>query len=295
MSVAGYQMKDGIRYVQFGCSRHASRGDSICANNLTVSEKRLTERVLGLLKEKLLKTDAAKRFNEMFTSQLSAEQKGPADEGTRQLDREIAMAELKVKNVTQAIATLGLNDDLGRQLDEDRRRLQQLRESRARTVTREDRSKVVPHPKVIQKYLRRFIEVLGTAPVEARQLLERHLDDVVLTPVGEGKERHYHATTAFKISVCLMRQTGLLTASNDDREARNTSTPAPRGTEVEGLWLCGGTQSSFVEKDLDEPFFPLTATILPWGSYKRYCTNDLSRALTAKIMGATAHPPRGAP
>lgn len=173
-------------------------------------------------------------------TELAAQQTAPADENTRQFDREIALAEQKVKNVTQAIAALGLDDDLAKQLDEERRRLRQLRERRANTVTREDRSKVVPHPKVIQKYLERFIEVLGAAPVEARQLLERHLDDVVLTPVGEGKDRHYHAATSFKLSVCLMRQSNLMPASNDNQESQNKSTSAPSGTEVEGLWSCGG-------------------------------------------------------
>jgi site-specific DNA recombinase len=240
MSVVGYQMKDGVRYVQFGCTRHASRGDAICANGLTVSEKRLTEAILETLRVKLIKSGAAKRFQEMFLEQLAAAQKPPGDDATRTLDREIAAAEQQVKNVTQAIAKLGLDDDLTKQLDEERRRLQVLRDRRATTATTEDRSKVVPHPKVIEKYLKRFIATLSTASVEARQLLERHLDDVVLTPVGEGKGRHYHATTAFKISVCLMRQTGWPLPANDDTEPENASTPDSCEAEVEGLCSCGG-------------------------------------------------------
>ncbi|MCC6334298.1 MAG: recombinase family protein [Myxococcales bacterium] len=240
MSVVGAQMKDGVRYVQFGCSRHASRGASICANGLTISEKRLTEAVLGALKAKLVKSGAATRFHEFLLKQLALAQKGPADDDGRALDREISVAEQQVKNVTKAIAQLGLDDDLTKQLDEERRRLQLLRDRRATTVTREDRSKVVPHPTVIDKYLKRFIAVLGTASVEGRQLLERHLDDVVLTPVGEGKERHYHATTAFKISVCLMRQTGWPMARNDNVEPQNASTPDSCEAEVEGKACCGG-------------------------------------------------------
>lgn len=233
-------MKDGVRYVQFGCSRHASRGAAICANGLTVTEKRLTEVILGALKTKLVKSGAATRFHEFFLKQLAVPQKGPADDDGRALDREIAIAEQQVKNVTKAIAQLGLDDDLTKQLDEERRRLHVLRDRRATTVTREHRSKVVPHPTVIDRYLNRFIAVLGTASVEGRQLLERHLDDVVLTPVGEGMERHYHASTAFKISVCLMRQTGWPMARNDNAKPQNASTPDSCEAEVEGKACCGG-------------------------------------------------------
>lgn len=54
MSVVGSKVKDGVRYVQFGCTRHASRGNAICANSLTVSERRLTGSILDALKKKLI-------------------------------------------------------------------------------------------------------------------------------------------------------------------------------------------------------------------------------------------------
>src|SRR5262245_10111979 len=46
MSVIGRQLKNGVEYTQFGCTAHVKRGDSICPNRLTISEKKITDAFL---------------------------------------------------------------------------------------------------------------------------------------------------------------------------------------------------------------------------------------------------------
>jgi DNA invertase Pin-like site-specific DNA recombinase len=46
--------KDGASYTNFGCLANRSRGDAICANVRTVSERKLTQAVLSVLQDRLL-------------------------------------------------------------------------------------------------------------------------------------------------------------------------------------------------------------------------------------------------
>jgi site-specific DNA recombinase len=231
MSVVSQQCKNGVRYVQFGCNRHWTRGDAVCPNNLTVSEKLLTGRVVDALSKLLRRPDLAKKFYAYFREQLAAEMTRVAsDDDARRFDQQVAAAEQRVKNVTAAIAKLGLDDTLTQQLDAEKQQLQAAREQRAALLTRDTRTKVVPHASVIERYLRDLVTTLSSDPQQARELLQRHLETVVLTQIGEGGERHYHASTAFNLSACLRR----------GGNPRDATTPVLGGTEVAGKSSCGG-------------------------------------------------------
>ncbi|HZH18429.1 MAG TPA: recombinase zinc beta ribbon domain-containing protein [Archangium sp.] len=49
MGVVGQKVKAGVRYAQLGCNADKSRGDVICANKLTISEKKLVAGLLGAI------------------------------------------------------------------------------------------------------------------------------------------------------------------------------------------------------------------------------------------------------
>lgn len=50
MSVVGQRTKNGVRYATLGCGTHNSRGDAICDNALTISEKRITTALIESLR-----------------------------------------------------------------------------------------------------------------------------------------------------------------------------------------------------------------------------------------------------
>jgi hypothetical protein len=53
MSVGGQKVKNGVRYAQFACSAHRSRGHSICSNPTTIGEKKITAAILTEMRELL--------------------------------------------------------------------------------------------------------------------------------------------------------------------------------------------------------------------------------------------------
>ncbi len=57
----------------------------------------------------------------------------------------------------------------------------------------------LPHPRVIESYVSRLLELLEADPGRARELLARHMPPLVLTPEG----RSYRMTGGFNLSVAL--------------------------------------------------------------------------------------------
>jgi site-specific DNA recombinase len=62
ISVVSRRYKKGVGYTALGCGTHHSRGQAICANGRSVSERKLTQAVVGALRERLLEPDLAARF-----------------------------------------------------------------------------------------------------------------------------------------------------------------------------------------------------------------------------------------
>jgi hypothetical protein len=66
LGVVGQRVKAGVRYVTFGCSGRATRGDAFCSNALTISERKLNLWIFGDLKKRLLAPGAVRYFVETF-------------------------------------------------------------------------------------------------------------------------------------------------------------------------------------------------------------------------------------
>jgi len=221
--VVSRRYKDGstdpaLGYANYGCATNRSRGQAICSNVRTISERKLAEGVVRALKEQLTKPDLIARFVETFSKRFDQVLRG-TDTELRDLDRQVARAAGRVKNVTAAMAAAGFSEALLTQLKTEEEALAAAKARRA-AASRDDRPKVLPHPRVIETYLRRLLDALDRYKARARELLARHMPPLVLTPDG----RSYRVTGGFNLSVCL----------DDEHDATN---PAPESA----IMQVGGT------------------------------------------------------
>jgi hypothetical protein len=116
----------------------------------------------------------------------------------RDLDRQVERAAGRVKNVTAAMAAAGFSEALLVQLKTEEEALAAAK-ARRTAASRDERPKVLPHPKVIESYLGRLLDALDRDKARARDLLARHMPPLVLTPDG----RSYRVTGGFNLALCL--------------------------------------------------------------------------------------------
>ncbi len=195
--VVSRRHKNGVTYANYGCTVNRSRGDSICSNARTVSEKKVTHAVIETLKAQLTVPTLLERFQETFTRAFKQANGGEASRERKEAEKELAAAENRVKNVTCALAKIGFSEALAAQLAEEEKRVAhakaRLSQAGARTP------KVLPHPSRIESYVRNLLAVLEADKDAARALLGRHMPPLVLTPEGST----YRITGGFDLSLCL--------------------------------------------------------------------------------------------
>jgi len=118
--VVSRRYKDGstdpaLGYANYGCATNRSRGEAICSNVRTISERTLAEGVIRALKEQLTKPNLIARFVETFTKRFDQVLRG-TDAELRDLERQVERAASRVKNVTAAMAAAGFSEALLAQL-----------------------------------------------------------------------------------------------------------------------------------------------------------------------------------
>ena len=59
-----------LGYANYGCASNRSRGEAICSNVRTISERKLAEEVVRAPKEQLTKPDLIARFVETITKRF---------------------------------------------------------------------------------------------------------------------------------------------------------------------------------------------------------------------------------
>lgn len=205
MGVIGARTENGRRWPTYGCSANRSRGDAVCSNNLTVSEKKATAAVIAALERVLTSPEYIQKFVQRFNARLAELQRAPQDEGTRRLEQEVAEVESRIQNLTGALAKVGWSEALGDQLKAEEARLTVLKRQRAANVTTSDRAKLLPHPKAVEGYVRDLLRTLSADPERGRDILLNYMGGVWLTPKGEGPDRYYLATGAFNLAAALSR------------------------------------------------------------------------------------------
>ena len=111
MSVVSRRKKGINSYANFGCSANHSKGNHICVNDLTVSEKKVNGAVLGAVRILIADPKFADRFVEVFEKR-QRERKAQGGGERAALESEVREQERRVEKVTEAIAKVGYSEPL---------------------------------------------------------------------------------------------------------------------------------------------------------------------------------------
>ncbi|MBX3218883.1 MAG: zinc ribbon domain-containing protein [Labilithrix sp.] len=200
MAILARKTKAGVSYAQFGCVAHYSRGATICANNMTISELKVTKALLGALKDTLGHPEFIERFREQAQRRIGAAGK-KGTQSDPEIDRRIRESERRIANLTDSLGKLGWSDAIGAKLKEEEGLLGRLKAERAKL--KPEAPPPLPHPKVLVDGLTHLMAVLKSDPMRGRDVLSRFVSPLVMTPEGENPDRSYRATGAFDLSFFL--------------------------------------------------------------------------------------------
>jgi site-specific DNA recombinase len=177
MAVVGRAKKNGVLYRNIGCNVYRKVRDS----------------VLGFLKTSLTAPGLVERFVKQFQERyLQLEKSAPMTDLTQQIHQ----AEQRVRNLLDVLAKMGWSESLTTRLKEEEERLVALRTKAA--ALSQARPKTVPHPRIIEGYLRNLLAILDGDRTRAHEALAKHLGRLVLTP---GENGGYQITGAFGLSL----------------------------------------------------------------------------------------------
>lgn len=179
MSVCGSKTKAGVRYVQFGCTAHSSRGGSICANGATISERKITEALVAALHDVLTGPEVTEAFARAFERRV-AERARVA--GTSTVERDLRAAETRVANATRLLVEMPDDLDLRSQRATDQNEVRRLQAVMAADA-RANAPRVAPDRTAIQAVLSDFLDVVASqAPERGREVLAKCMTPLTLTP-----------------------------------------------------------------------------------------------------------------
>ncbi len=181
MSVTSQQQKAGVRYVQFGCTAHSSRGGSICSNSMTISERKITEAFVEKLTETLSIENVMSEFEQQFEADVTKQRAA----GPKELERELRAAEARVTSATRLMIEMPDDLDIRRQREADQAEVRQLTAEIAARAT----AAAIPNKKEIAKVAKKLLAaVADAAPERAREALATALTPLILTPKRVGPD-----------------------------------------------------------------------------------------------------------
>jgi hypothetical protein len=177
MSVVGQRTKNGVRYATFGCAAHNSRGDAICDNALTISEKRVTAALIGSLRDLFTAPDVVRRMTESIAAKVSRLSKSTASKPSQ---ASIAEVEHRIRHLTDALARLPASAALLDKLEDEERHLAKLKNAKRAPVA----GSVVrpPNETQVQGFLADLVGTPEADPVAGRAALADILTPVTCTP-----------------------------------------------------------------------------------------------------------------
>jgi site-specific DNA recombinase len=173
--------KAGETYQTLGCVTHKSRGPAICANDKTISERKVRAAVVGHLRNVLTRPDRIEAFIDEFQRRYR-ELLETSGSRLKSIDGQIARQRQQIEAVMAALVTVPGSKALGARLATEEGRLTQMEAERA-TLT-DQRPKVMPHPALIARYVEDLLVTLDTDVPKARAILLRVLRPFTLTPDG---------------------------------------------------------------------------------------------------------------
>jgi hypothetical protein len=188
--------KEGETYQTLGCVTHKSRGPAICANDKTISERKVRVAVVGHLQNVLTRPDRIEAFIDEFQRRYR-ELLETSGSRLKSLDAQIARQRQQIEAVMTALVTVPGSKALGARLTIEEAKLPQLEAERAALT--DQRPKVMPHPALIARYVEDLLVTLDTDVPKARAILMRVLRPFTLTPDGDS----YRISGALNLSAVM--------------------------------------------------------------------------------------------
>lgn len=204
MGVTGQKMKNGVRYAQLGCTTNNSRGDEVCDNRTTISEKKVVAGLLGAIQELMTAPERMERFTAAVRRKFQQLKTQNTDSKLTGLEQQVREADRRVRNITEGIAKSGWTDALATKLKAEESRLSTLKAQLATASQQQVQQPALPSDEAIRQQLWNLMKLVSTDPVRGREALVRCLRPFVLTPEPKGDgQHHYRATGALNLSLVL--------------------------------------------------------------------------------------------
>jgi site-specific DNA recombinase len=210
IAVVHRHTSDGYNYSTLGCTTHKSRGAAICPHSRTVSEKKVRAAVLEMLSGHLTVPDLLERFVATFERRLTELQKTERQPDTTAA--RLQEQEARLRNLYDGLAKMGWSQGLADLIRDEEAKVAALRASAAER--RKVLPNVLPHPKIIEGYLRNLLTLLDADPVQGREILARYIQPLVLTPTEDGG---YKITGAFNVAALIAAEDGARPSDNESR------------------------------------------------------------------------------
>jgi site-specific DNA recombinase len=197
MSVMSTKVKNGKRYVAYGCNVSRTKGEAICRNRVLVSELQLLAFVRDALKALPSRPEFQESFLEAFQATVAADALAHPQSG---LLGALKAQEDRVARLVDAIADAGGSPALTFRLKTEEAKLESLRnESQAaaeRTGGRRPPSQAMDAARAA---LRGACELLGRERDSTRAALVAMLEPMKLTPAKEAAGAFYDVEARIKI------------------------------------------------------------------------------------------------
>jgi site-specific DNA recombinase len=168
---------------RYGCSMHAYRGDRVCRNNLLIARAALEAQLLAGLQAKVLHPDVVEYTFTRFEERLARSTNRQTSEvaGTRRRLQEI---ERKIRNCTEAIASMGWSNFMKAQLVELETQHRELTVKLAATEPRTAKLQLRDTRRFVEARLKNLQSMLTGEPRIARAEIAKHVEKITLTPEG---------------------------------------------------------------------------------------------------------------
>jgi hypothetical protein len=162
---------------------HAYRGDQVCRNSLLIARATLEGQLLAGLQAKVLHPDVVEYAFLRFEEQLARSMNRQSAEAAASR-RHLQAIEAKIRNCTEAIASVGLSTFLRAQLLELEAQHQQLAEKLADTEPRAVKAQLRDTRRFVEARLNSLRSMLTGEPRLVRAEIAKHVKKITLTPEG---------------------------------------------------------------------------------------------------------------
>ena len=183
MTIVGQRSKNGTTYRQYGCTTHYTRGETVCKNNVTISETKASEHLIAKVREVLDHPDAVKFLSEQNQLQEARRQKSEAHDA---LTQALTAAERRFRNLLDAVGKIGLSDALSSAIKAAQEDVAALKAKAAKELPQ---ARVIAHPNKIKAALKEWRDTLDKRPEEIREeKLVKHVGTLLMTPKNGAYE-----------------------------------------------------------------------------------------------------------